>query len=230
MEYVWQITKNSAISPVTLSSTDESTVSFRAPSYSTHPTQEFIVIQLTVTDEGRLSHTASATIIVNSIPENTNNPIARNDAYRVSSGTMTHSLDVLSNDHPDKNSLTISSIGIIGTAGVPSISSDLKSINYIPCSSCSNDSFTYIVSYGTTTSNTGLVSLTVGDDYQVYVSNRYPEHIKRYDSGGSYQGNLVSFDENPNSMAFGGGTENNDHIYVSRDLYKELYRFDGITG
>jgi plastocyanin len=230
LAYDWEITQNSAISPVTLSSTDDSTVSFRAPSYDTHPTQEFIIIDLTVTDEGRLSHTASSTITVNSITENTNNLIARNDAYRVPSDGTAHSLDVLNNDHPDKNSLTIQSIGTTGTAGVPSISPDAKSINYIPCSSCSSDSFTYVISDGTTISGAGLVSIVVGNDYQVYSSSRLSEQIKRYDSGGSYQGNLIDFDENPNAITFGGGTDNPDYIYVSQYNSPKLYRFDETTG
>ena len=72
LTYTWQIIQNSVIDPVSLSSTNTDTVSFVAPSYLTHPTQEFIQVRLTVTDDDAeqvLSNSETITITINSTPD-----------------------------------------------------------------------------------------------------------------------------------------------------------------
>ena len=225
LDYTWAITTNSAIDPVSLSSTDEPMITFRAPSYPTHPTQEFIVVQLTVEDEGDLSHTTSELIWIESIPENTDNPIARNDAFRIPSNSGTHSIDVLHNDHPNKNSLTVYSIETSETLGAPSISSDSKSINYTSCADCTSDSFTYTVSDGINISSLGLVTLTIGESFDAFASSRNTHEVFRFSESGSLVERFVGAREGGISSPLYLAWINDEYLYVSPNS-ENIYRYD----
>ena len=94
LSYEWEIIGNSIIDPVFLSSTDTSTTSFIAPSYIIHPTQEFIQVRLTVTDDDTnqaLSDSEIITITVNSTPNVT--PPGENTAPVVHITSPVHNSD-----------------------------------------------------------------------------------------------------------------------------------------
>ena len=109
------------------------------------------------------SGTASAqvTVTVNAAASTNTAPVANNDSFTVDEDSSATNFDVLDNDTDSENdTLTISSVSGTGNGGTVSISGNF--ISYQPADGFSGvETFTYVISDGTDTSNSATVTVDV---------------------------------------------------------------------
>lgn len=115
----------------------------------------------TISDGNSGTASAQVTVTVNATAPTNTAPVANDDNFTVDQDDSAMNFDVLNNDTDAENdTLTISSISNISNGGTVTISGDV--INYLSADGFSgSETFTYVITDGTDTSNSATVTVDV---------------------------------------------------------------------